>query len=87
MLHQKGNGRIRQAWQCLPADFSGFLKCHGLIFEPLDDPVSIGFFMQGLDTTIINTALPAIAQNLQEDPLQQDFDFPNIEEKSRYEFL
>ncbi|MDV4311741.1 multidrug transporter subunit MdtD [Acinetobacter indicus] len=32
--------------------------------------VSIGFFMQGLDTTIINTALPAIAENLQEDPLQ-----------------
>lgn len=32
--------------------------------------VSIGFFMQGLDTTIINTALPAIAQNLQEDPLR-----------------
>jgi len=32
--------------------------------------VSISFFMQGLDTTIINTALPAIAQNLQEDPLR-----------------
>src|SRR5690606_9310862 len=32
--------------------------------------VSIGFFMQGLDTTIINTALPAIASNLQEDPLR-----------------
>lgn len=32
--------------------------------------VSIGFFMQGLDTTIINTALPAIAANLQEDPLR-----------------
>ncbi|QIC75045.1 MULTISPECIES: multidrug transporter subunit MdtD [Acinetobacter] len=32
--------------------------------------VSIGFFMQGLDTTIINTALPAIAENLQEDPLR-----------------
>ncbi|ANF82797.1 EmrB/QacA subfamily drug resistance transporter [Acinetobacter sp. NCu2D-2] len=32
--------------------------------------VSIGFFMQGLDTTIINTALPAIAQNLGEDPLR-----------------
>ena len=31
--------------------------------------VSIGFFMQGLDTTIINTALPAIAANLNEDPL------------------
>lgn len=31
--------------------------------------VSIGFFMQGLDTTIINTALPAIAQSLNEDPL------------------
>lgn len=27
-------------------------------------------FMQGLDTTIINTALPAIAENLQEDPLR-----------------
>ena len=26
--------------------------------------------MQGLDTTIINTALPAIASNLQEDPLR-----------------
>ena len=32
--------------------------------------VAIGFFMQGLDTTIINTALPAIAENLNEDPLQ-----------------
>ena len=31
--------------------------------------VSIGFFMQGLDTTIINTALPSIALHLQEDPL------------------
>jgi MFS transporter, DHA2 family, multidrug resistance protein len=32
--------------------------------------VSIGFFMQGLDSTIINTALPAIAASLQEDPLR-----------------
>lgn len=32
--------------------------------------VSIGFFMQGLDTTIINTALPAMAKSLQEDPLR-----------------
>lgn len=32
--------------------------------------VSIGFFMQGLDTTIINTALPSIASHLQQDPLQ-----------------
>ncbi|NNG77013.1 multidrug transporter subunit MdtD [Acinetobacter sp. ANC 4277] len=32
--------------------------------------VSIGFFMQGLDTTIVNTALPAMAVNLGEDPLQ-----------------
>ena len=32
--------------------------------------VSIGFFMQGLDTTIINTALPAMATSLQEDPLK-----------------
>lgn len=32
--------------------------------------VSIGFFMQGLDTMIINTALPAIALSLQEDPLR-----------------
>ena len=32
--------------------------------------VSIGFFKQGLDTTIINTALPAIALSLQEDPLR-----------------
>lgn len=31
--------------------------------------VSIGFFMQGLDTTIINTAIPAIANSLHEDPL------------------
>lgn len=28
--------------------------------------VSIGFFMQGLDTTIINTAIPAIALSLNE---------------------
>ena len=32
--------------------------------------VSIGFFMQGLDTTIINTALPAMAKELNEDPLR-----------------
>ena len=32
--------------------------------------VSIGFFMQGLDTTIINTALPAMAADLNEDPLR-----------------
>ncbi|WP_173912146.1 multidrug transporter subunit MdtD [Acinetobacter sp. Marseille-Q1618] len=32
--------------------------------------VSIGFFMQGLDTTIINTALPAMAASLQEHPLR-----------------
>lgn len=32
--------------------------------------VSIGFFMQGLDTTIVNTALAAMARHLQEDPLQ-----------------
>lgn len=32
--------------------------------------VSIGFFMQGLDTTIVNTAIPAMAISLQEDPLQ-----------------
>lgn len=32
--------------------------------------VSIGFFMQGLDTTIVNTALPAMAVNLGENPLQ-----------------
>lgn len=31
--------------------------------------VAIGFFMQGLDTTIINTAIPAIAESLNEDPL------------------
>ena len=30
---------------------------------------SIGFFMQALDTTIIFTALPAIAESLHEDPL------------------
>ncbi len=32
--------------------------------------VSIGFFMQGLDTTIINTALPAMAESLNENPLK-----------------
>ena len=32
--------------------------------------VSIGFFMQALDTTIVNTAIPAIAKSLNEDPLQ-----------------
>lgn len=31
--------------------------------------VSIGFFMQALDTTIVNTALPAMAQHLKENPL------------------
>ena len=30
--------------------------------------VSIGFFMQGLDTTIVNTAIPAMARSLGEDP-------------------
>jgi EmrB/QacA subfamily drug resistance transporter len=32
--------------------------------------VSIGFFMQALDTTIVNTALPMMAENLKENPLQ-----------------
>lgn len=31
--------------------------------------VSIGFFMQGLDTTIVNTAIPSMAAHLNEDPL------------------
>ncbi|MGE8539739.1 MAG: multidrug transporter subunit MdtD [Acinetobacter sp.] len=31
--------------------------------------VSIGFFMQGLDTTIVNTAIPSMAVHLNEDPL------------------
>lgn len=39
-------------------------------FLPLVFLVSIGFFMQGLDTTIINTALPAMAKELKEDPLR-----------------
>jgi len=32
--------------------------------------VSIGFFMQALDTTIVNTAIPAMAIQLHENPLQ-----------------
>ncbi|WP_139853439.1 multidrug transporter subunit MdtD [Acinetobacter pullicarnis] len=32
--------------------------------------VAIGFFMQGLDTTIVTTALPAMAQSLNENPLR-----------------
>ena len=32
--------------------------------------VSIGFFMQALDTTIVNTAIPAMATQLNENPLQ-----------------
>lgn len=32
--------------------------------------IGAGFFMQGLDTTIVNTALPAIAAGLGESPLQ-----------------
>ncbi|MFW1952281.1 multidrug transporter subunit MdtD [Acinetobacter beijerinckii] len=32
--------------------------------------VSIGFFMQALDTTIVNTAIPAMAVQLKENPLQ-----------------
>ena len=32
--------------------------------------VSIGFFMQALDTTIVNTAIPAMAVQLNENPLQ-----------------
>jgi MFS family permease len=32
--------------------------------------VAAGFFMQTLDTTIVNTALPSIAQSLNESPLQ-----------------
>ena len=31
--------------------------------------VSIGFFMQALDSTIVNTALPAMAASLNEQPL------------------
>ena len=32
--------------------------------------VSIGFFMQGLDSSIVNTALPAMAKDLNENPLE-----------------
>lgn len=32
--------------------------------------VAMGFFMQSLDGTIVNTALPAIAQSLNESPLR-----------------
>ncbi|MFG6075591.1 multidrug transporter subunit MdtD [Erwinia sp. OPT-41] len=32
--------------------------------------VAFGFFMQSLDTTIVNTALPAMAHSLHQDPLQ-----------------
>ncbi len=32
--------------------------------------VSIGFFMQALDTTIVNTAIPSMAHHLNEDPLR-----------------
>ncbi len=32
--------------------------------------VAIGFFMQTLDTTIVNTAIPSMAKNLDESPLQ-----------------
>ncbi|WP_312042035.1 multidrug transporter subunit MdtD [Erwinia sp.] len=32
--------------------------------------VAFGFFMQALDTTIVNTALPAMAHSLNQDPLQ-----------------
>ncbi|NUG22357.1 multidrug transporter subunit MdtD [Acinetobacter lactucae] len=32
--------------------------------------VSIGFFMQALDTTIVNTAIPAMAHHLNENPLR-----------------
>lgn len=32
--------------------------------------VSIGFFMQALDTTIVNTAIPVMAIQLNENPLQ-----------------
>ncbi|MDP9543504.1 UNVERIFIED_ORG: MFS family permease [Burkholderia cepacia] len=31
--------------------------------------VAAAFFMQSLDTTIVNTALPSIAQSLQASPL------------------
>ncbi|CSU42003.1 multidrug efflux system protein MdtE [Shigella sonnei] len=31
--------------------------------------VAFGFFMQSLDTTIVNTALPSMAQSLGESPL------------------
>ena len=32
--------------------------------------VALGFFMQTLDATIVNTALPAMARDLNESPLQ-----------------
>lgn len=32
--------------------------------------VAIAFFMQSLDGTILNTALPAMARSLAEDPLR-----------------
>ncbi|MEG9449002.1 MAG: multidrug transporter subunit MdtD, partial [Klebsiella quasipneumoniae] len=31
--------------------------------------VAFGFFMQSLDTTIVNTALPSMAKSLEESPL------------------
>ncbi|HEX7764892.1 MAG TPA: MFS transporter, partial [Cellvibrio sp.] len=32
--------------------------------------VAVGFFMQALDMTILNTALPTMAQSLDESPLR-----------------
>lgn len=38
-------------------------------YRPILWLVAMGFFMQQLDSTIINTALPNIAQSLNENPL------------------
>lgn len=48
-----------------PAEIRGLLRPH----RPLLWLVGLGFFMQTLDSTIVNTALPGMAASLHESPL------------------
>ncbi len=56
----------KQSWSALRFRNMSREKSHGVLLWL----VAIGFFMQTLDTTIVNTAIPSMAKSLGESPLQ-----------------